>query len=884
MDSENNNNTVSQLKPIEIPQSRELTKDDLPSIHQLETLLAERGREALISYAWRNALRVLPVIAIEPFQETWLEHKVEHSYSIVRVAILLHGVLNRSQRTYAADDCAPDAWMPETYATSPASDAISQAAYSLAAAYSCAYNIDANVDSYPINSRGAIVDAAVKANVSVIAAFTATYKSIAYHTDPRIYKINRAIYSQAITDFNTLANGESVSGLYKKGIWFKHLTGSFAETFLDEYQEIQDRLYAELKKVGLDFVIEDLRDIYRGSPIDDKRLHLHFDSLNLSEDVLNDAVKLGEYFGGGQRQANRAVRVLLVGPGGAGKTSLFQLLTKRECESGKGATVSIDTAQVDVSLHQQQGVFIDEEQQGMDISLWDFGGQSIFYNLHRGFMRRENCVYVLVVDSRHEQAPEEWLGQIRAHTLGHQKRFLRIHPQNQAMRTKVLLVTNVYDGVEREQNKTYLLRQYSDLLTDDSFYTFNCTDADDQDAMFNHFVQKLINTCQESQRRIMARTHKAIDKLQAEFESENFIYTHQLADIFQMDDESEDWRDEKSSLENLGFIVPSGNDGYCLKPAWITNTAYQAINHQYLRDRDGLVTYSQMLSEVLKGENDAEKITQFLIEQKVARPIKHNDRDNLFFPDAAQSQEPYDIEQLLVKADDVEHVTIEYQFDTFPMGFKSHLAIGLLEKDNVFMSGDKPMIWRDGLCAEFKEHDVKALVFYHLAQQKLLLKLIYSILPGEPLDDENQTEIAESSLAEPLKVVHDLITQRVNAIPILIDNFERLDESQRSAIFDKIEGYKKVSQEKGEVNNIGTQNIFEAPVENVIESQQKNHADNGSTINASQVTNSTNNDSFHSSEEEKPSKTGLPAWAQWFAWVGAIVGGMFAGLRLFGVL
>jgi hypothetical protein len=86
------------------------------------------------------------------------------------------------------------------------------------------------------------------------------------------------------------------------------------------------------------------------------------------------------------------------------------------------------------------------------------------------------------------------------------------------------------------------------------------------------------------------------------------------------------------------------------------------------------------------------------------------------------------------------------------------------------------------------------------------------------------------------------------------------------------------------VNNIGTQNIFEAPVENVIESQQKNHADNGSTINASQVTNSTNNDSFHSSEEEKPSKTGLPAWAQWFAWVGAIVGGMFAGLRLFGVL
>lgn len=84
----------------------------------------------------------------------------------------------------------------------------------------------------------------------------------------------------------------------------------------------------------------------------------------------------------------------------------------------------------------------------MSLYLWDFGGQTIFHGLHSAFFHK-NCVYVLVVDSRHEQAPDEWLHQIR-HLAGSQ--------------AKVLLVMNWYEGCETRQNETRLIREFPDLL------------------------------------------------------------------------------------------------------------------------------------------------------------------------------------------------------------------------------------------------------------------------------------------------------------------------------------------------------------------------------------------------------------------------------------
>lgn len=254
-------------------------------------------------------------------------------------------------------------------------------------------------------------------------------------------------------------------------------------------------------------------------------------------------------------------------------------------------------------------------------------------------------------------------------------------------------------------------------------------------------------------------------------------------------------------------------------------------------------------------------------------------------------------------------ITIEYQLPTFPMGFKSHLAIALLDKGLVDLdvktdkTNNKSNIWRDGLLAKFS-NDVQVLVFYHLGKQKLELKWFYP-LSGATESTENlknsvtseNAKIAESLLAEPLKTMHDVIRKEIkadineqsNVIPILIDNYKRLDEQQRAAIFAEIKEYKKTEQEKG---TIGVTNNFHGLVQRVDQRQQENNASDGSTINATQgdghvaVGENAEIGGIHSSENSrhnqtsKQKKQGLPKWAQWIGLCVGVIAAIFAGLQL----
>lgn len=62
---------------------------NLPSKKDLERLYKERGHDALVWYAWRNALRALPFLGRVPLQAIWRENTVSFSYATIRVSLLL---------------------------------------------------------------------------------------------------------------------------------------------------------------------------------------------------------------------------------------------------------------------------------------------------------------------------------------------------------------------------------------------------------------------------------------------------------------------------------------------------------------------------------------------------------------------------------------------------------------------------------------------------------------------------------------------------------------------------------------------------------------------------------------------------------------------------
>lgn len=885
--------SLIEIPLIEIPTDRELTQDDLPTESQLEALFRKYGKDALLCYAWRNALRALPLLALKPLSAIWPGNVVKHCFAVQRVNILLqYSYLKKWSRI---DFFANDAATKAIYAAEEA------AAYTAGAADKAASAaVRASTYAAYVAARAAVVAASYAAEAAGEAAKAIKHEYV------------KAFYFQAIKDFNLLLTGESPQQLCSEGVWLENTRSEGAKLKgtiqfklaepLAQFYRLKVEFFQSLEGIGLGFLVGDLKQIFVGELLTEERFQLYVDSLNYSEDILNDANKLAAAFTGAATEANPALRVLLVGPGGAGKSSLFKLLTKREVSDSGAATISIDTDHIDLTRHSKAGAKIPTE--NMDISLWDFGGQSVFYNLHRSFMRRENCVYVLVVDSRHEQAPDDWLGQISEHTRETNIRQEYSHSQDRA---KVLIVTNAYDQIHREQNQAYLRRIFGTELDIVAFCTLNCIQADDEEGKFNQFVEQLLVTSVKSQRRIMSSTRKAVDKLQSKFKQQDFVETEQLTYLFGLDSDSNEWHMERSALENLGFIVPSGDDTYCFKPAWITSTAYEAINHSELIKKGGIISHSKMRSKVLKKESEPERIIQFLLAQKVAHGFKQQGRNYLFFPDAASAQEPAVVKEMLQQAEQVggvvASVTIEYQLSTFPMGFKSHLALDLLHQGFVALDvrteleHNKSNIWRDGLLAKFSDN-VQLLVFYHLGKQKLELKWFYptetiQLETPEDSEDTHTTPVAELILAEPLKTIHMAFKKALNdqadVIPILIDNYKRLDEQQRAAIFSEIKEYKKMERE--DVNKvIHTGQYFEQVDGNV---NQQNNASNGGTVNTTQgdghvaVGENAEIGGIHSSENSrhnqtsKHNKQGLPKWAQWFIGGATVVGAIFAGAQLF---
>ncbi|TAA74167.1 MAG: Ras of Complex, Roc, domain of DAPkinase [Candidatus Electronema aureum] len=106
-----------------------------------------------------------------------------------------------------------------------------------------------------------------------------------------------------------------------------------------------------------------------------------------------------------ERPLNR-VRVIFLGYGEAGKTSLIRALNSLEVVAGKEQM----TPGIDISTWQVPGTEITAH-------FWDFGGQVVAHATHQFFLR-SRCLYILLLDGRTEinanEQAEYWLEHVRA--------------------------------------------------------------------------------------------------------------------------------------------------------------------------------------------------------------------------------------------------------------------------------------------------------------------------------------------------------------------------------------------------------------------------------------------------------------------------------------
>jgi internalin A len=136
----------------------------------------------------------------------------------------------------------------------------------------------------------------------------------------------------------------------------------------------------------------------------------------LGEDTWNnkDAQKILAYLRDSQQQPQRQLnetKMLVVGQGGVGKSSLINHLIGNPFDPSSPKTGGIDIHHLDLAL----------DQRSVRLNIWDFGGQEVMHATHQFFLTQRS-LYLFVLDARierHANKPDYWLNLIEQYASEH---------------------------------------------------------------------------------------------------------------------------------------------------------------------------------------------------------------------------------------------------------------------------------------------------------------------------------------------------------------------------------------------------------------------------------------------------------------------------------
>jgi internalin A len=310
-------------------------------------------------------------------------------------------------------------------------------------------------------------------------------------------------------------------------------------------------------------------------------LYLRHNSLPIPPEILekadDPAAILNYYFQhltGRSKPLNEA-KMLVVGQGSVGKTSLVRRLTEGKFDPRQNKTEGIDIRQWPVKVNNQD----------VRLNVWDFGGQEIMHATHQFFLTKRS-LYVLVLDARlgeEENRLEYWLKIIQS--------FGKDSP--------VIVVGNKVDQQGFDLDRRGLLAKYPNIK---AFVETSCPDARGIDEL-KTVITREVGALAHIHDQLLANWFAVKERLEAM--KEDYIPIQEYVRLC----EAENIKDEISQntligfLHDLGLVLnfrddPRLEETNILNPEWVTNGVYKILNSHVLFQSKGMLE-RQWLSKIL---------------------------------------------------------------------------------------------------------------------------------------------------------------------------------------------------------------------------------------------------------------------------------------------
>ncbi len=355
------------------------------------------------------------------------------------------------------------------------------------------------------------------------------------------------------------------------------------------------------------------------------------------------------YFNSRVAKPLNQAKLILVGRGGVGKTSLVQRLTADRFNPNEQKTDGIAITPWKIQIGQDE----------VRLNIWDFGGQEIMHATHQFFFTKRS-VYVLVLNAREgtqQDNIEYWLQLIES--------FGGDSP--------VIVVINKIDEYAFDLNRRGLQEKYR------SIREFVLTDCKDGRGLADLLAA-------------LRRETDRLEHLRDPFPISWFVVKDKLANLQGNYIDFEKYRnlcekhgisDEKSQETLVGFLHDLGlvinfrddsrlGDTHVLSPHWVTNGIYKILNHEAFSQRKGELNSSE-LKHVLDDREYPKKMHQFLLDLMGKFELCYEYYDgngNYLIPELLGKDEP-DLSEYGVG----DPLCFEYHYNILPEGLLPRLVV-----------------------------------------------------------------------------------------------------------------------------------------------------------------------------------------------------------------